>query len=223
MIESDLNKQGGLKVHKKQNTSEELTDRRKIKKAVGLIVSAVLLVAIAVGGTFAWLISKTDVLNNSFTVGTVSVEVDEELDGNTKKNVTIKNTGTADAYIRATVVFNWVNVNGDMLYGEPPYENIDYTVSYNTTDWIHGSDGYWYYKYKVSSQNSTNNLINTLTPTADKGPKGEYSTDSSDWASSLQFYLGVNIVGAGIQANPSSTVVSEWGVTVNSDGTLNVK
>ncbi len=223
MIESDLNKRGGVKVHKKQNNSEELTDRRKIKKAVGLIVSAVLLVAIAVGGTFAWLISKTDVLNNSFTVGTVSVEVDEELDGNTKKNVTIKNTGTADAYIRAAVVFNWVNVNGDMLYGEPPYENIDYTVSYNTTDWIHGSDGYWYYKYKVSSQNSTNNLINTLTPTADKGPKGEYSTDSSDWASSLQFYLGVNIVGAGIQANPSSTVESEWGVTVNSDGTLNVK
>lgn len=34
-------------------------------------------------------------LNNSFTVGTVSVEVDEELDGNTKKNVTIKNTGSS--------------------------------------------------------------------------------------------------------------------------------
>lgn len=190
------------------------------KKAVVLVASAVLLVVVAVGGTFAWLISKPDMLNNSFTVGTVSVEVDEELDGNTKKNVTIKNTGSSDAYIRATVVYNWVNANGDMLYGEPPYENIDYTVSYNTTDWIQGSDGYWYYKYKVASNASTKNLINTLTPTADKGPHGQYDTDSSEWAAALQFYLGVNIVGAGIQANPSTTVESEWGVTVNSDGTL---
>lgn len=134
--------------------------------------------------------------------------------------MTIKNTGSSDAYIRATVVFNWVNANGDMLYGEPPYENIDYTVSYNTTDWIQGSDGYWYYKYKVASNDSTKNLINTLTPTSDKGPHGDYNTDSSEWASALQFYLGVNIVGAGIQANPSTTVESEWGVTVNSDGTL---
>lgn len=190
------------------------------KKAVVLVASAVLLVVVAVGGTFAWLISKPGMLNNSFTVGTVSVEVDEELDGNTKKNVTIKNTGSSDAYIRATVVYNWVNANGDMLYGEPPYENIDYTVSYNTTDWIQGSDGYWYYKYKVASNASTKNLINTLKPTADKGPHGQYDTDSSEWASALQFYLGVNIVGAGIQANPSTTVESEWGVTVNSDGTL---
>ncbi len=192
------------------------------KKAVVLVASAVLLVVVAVGGTFAWLTSKPDILNNSFTVGTVSVEVDEELDGNTKKNVTIKNTGSSDAYIRATVVYNWVNVNGDMLYGEPPYENIDYTVSYNTTDWIQGSDGYWYYKYKVASEDSTKNLINTLTPTADKGPHGDYNTDSSEWASALQFYLGVNVVGAGIQANPVSTVESEWGVTVSSDGTLSV-
>ena len=190
------------------------------KKAVVLVASAVLLVVVAVGGTFAWLISKPGMLNNSFTVGTVSVEVDEELDGNTKKNVTIKNTGSSDAYIRATVVYNWVNANGDMLYGEPPYENIDYTVSYNTTDWIQGSDGYWYYKYKVASNASTKNLINTLKPTADKGPHGQYDTDSSEWASALQFYLGVNIVGAGIQANPSTTAESEWGVTVNSDGTL---
>ncbi len=198
------------------------TDRVKNlnKKAVVLVASAVLLVVVAVGGTFAWLTSKPDMLNNSFTVGTVSVEVDEELDGNTKKNVTIKNTGSSDAYICATVVFNWVNANGDMLYGEPPYENIDYTVSYNTTDWIQGSDGYWYYKYKVASNDSTKNLINTLTPTSDKGPHGDYNTDSSEWASALQFYLGVNIVGAGIQANPSTTVESEWGVTVNSDGTL---
>lgn len=190
------------------------------KKAVVLVASAVLLVVVAVGGTFAWLTSKPDMLNNSFTVGTVSVEVDEELDGNTKKNVTIKNTGSSDAYIRATVVYNWVNANGDMLYGEPPYENIDYSVSYNTTDWIQGSDGYWYYKYKVASNASTKNLINTLTPTADKGPHGQYDTDSSEWASALQFYLGVNIVGAGIQANPSTTAENEWGVTVNSDGTL---
>lgn len=190
------------------------------KKAVVLVASAVLLVVVAVGGTFAWLTSKPDMLNNSFTVGTVSVEVDEELDGNAKKNVTIKNTGSSDAYIRATVVYNWVNANGDMLYGEPPYENIDYSVSYNTTDWIQGSDGYWYYKYKVASNASTKNLINTLTPTADKGPHGQYDTDSSEWASALQFYLGVNIVGAGIQANPSTTAESEWGVTVNSDGTL---
>ncbi len=192
------------------------------KKAVVLVVSAVLLVIVAVGGTFAWLTSRSGEVANSFKVGKISIEVNEELDGNTKKNVTVENTGTARAYIRAVVVINWVNVNGDMLYGEPPYEDTDYTVDYNTTDWIHGSDGFWYYKYPVDPNASTKNLINSLTPTAERGPKGEYNTSNASWASGLQFYLGCEITASGIQSVPTSTVEEKWGVKINDDGTLSV-
>lgn len=49
----------------------------KFKKALALICCAVLLVCISVGATLAYLTSKTEVVQNTFTVGDVNIKLDE--------------------------------------------------------------------------------------------------------------------------------------------------
>ena len=50
----------------------------KIKRILLTMVAAMLLVAISVGGTLAWLQAETDVVTNTFTVGEgISIDLDE--------------------------------------------------------------------------------------------------------------------------------------------------
>ena len=49
----------------------------KLKKTLVLVCCAALLVCISVGATVAYLTSKTDVVNNTFTVGKVTITLDE--------------------------------------------------------------------------------------------------------------------------------------------------
>lgn len=49
----------------------------KLKKILALMCCAVLLVCISVGATVAYLTSTTKVVNNTFTVGSVSITLDE--------------------------------------------------------------------------------------------------------------------------------------------------
>ncbi len=49
----------------------------KTKKILALALAAVLLVAVSVGGTIAYLTAKTDEVKNTFTPSNVSIELDE--------------------------------------------------------------------------------------------------------------------------------------------------
>lgn len=49
----------------------------KLKKTLVLVCCAALLVCISVGATLAYLTSKTEVVNNTFTVGKVKIDLDE--------------------------------------------------------------------------------------------------------------------------------------------------
>lgn len=59
--------------------------KKRSSKSVALIMAAVLAVGGAVGGTVAWLISKTDTVVNTFTYGDIDLKLEETLtdeDGN---------------------------------------------------------------------------------------------------------------------------------------------
>lgn len=47
------------------------------KKTIALILSCVLVLGCAIGGTFAWLTAKTGPLVNTFTVGNVNIDLSE--------------------------------------------------------------------------------------------------------------------------------------------------
>lgn len=187
----------------------------KTKKPVALVAILVLLCC-TVAGTLAYLVTSTDPVTNTFTPASVSTEVNEDFDGITKRNVTIKNTGDIDAYIRAAVIVNWANDAGEI--SGTPVTNADYSITYNTGangDWFVGSDGYYYCKTSVKSEKQdakdcwTPVLIKSCTQKG-TAPEG--------------FHLQVTILADGIQSEPTSTVASVWtAIQVDTNGNLTAK
>lgn len=160
------------------------------------VVLAALLVLVLgiVGTTLAWLTDKTTDLTNTFEYAQVSCEVKEDFDYNTKSNVRVKNTGTTDAYIRATYVVTWQDDNGNV--SGQPVQNADYTINLNTADWTE-KDGYYYYKNVVPAGKLTSNLINSCKVKDGVTPPTGY-------------HLCVEILATAIQSQPVSAVNEAW-------------
>lgn len=134
----------------------------KTKTILALTLVALLLTC-AVGGTVAYLVTKTDAVTNTFTPGRVTCAVNENFTegSTTKKDVKIENTGNTDAWIRATVVGNWVK-DGKIV--APWKDNISYNIGDGKNQWKKGDDGYYYYNSIVSSKGLTENLFKSYSP-----------------------------------------------------------
>ena len=176
----------------------------KTKQPVALVALLVLLCC-TVAGTLAYLVDSTDPVTNTFTPASVTTQVEEEFNGTTKSDVRIKNTGNIDAYIRAAVIVNWADAQGNV--SGTPVKDSDYTIIYNESDWFQGSDGYWYYTKPVAPNDGlTDILIKSCAPAANMAPEG--------------YDLQVTILADGIQSVPADAVQQAWGVTVDSSGQL---
>ena len=166
------------------------------RKSVVAIVALVLLLVGAVGGTLAWMSAKTPAVTNTFEAGEVTTWVNEMFDGSAKKNVSIKNTGTIPAYIRAAVVINWADAQGNV--SGTPVTGDDYTLDLGSNKWKKiGS--YYYYKEAVNPNKSTDNLIDEIKVAANVTPPAGYD-------------LQVTILAEGIQAMPETAIQEAWGV-----------
>lgn len=180
------------------------------KNAAMLIPALALLLTLSVGGTVAFLVAKGNPVRNEFTPSAVSCQVVEgTFNGDTKADVAVQNTGDTEAYIRAAIVVTWKAAEGGNIYAVKPKENVDYTITLNDTDWVLGSDGFYYHKKPVAAGKETQVLIETCSPVGGKVPAG--------------YGLNVEIIGSAIQSVPDSVVTSVWssGVRgVTADGTL---
>lgn len=178
----------------------------KTKKPVALVAILVLLCC-AVAGTVAYLVTSTGPVTNTFTPASVTTQVEETFDGTTKSDVQIKNTGNIDAYIRAAVIVNWADENGNVYGGATPEARKDYNISYNESDWFQGSDGYWYYTKPVAPNDGlTDILIKSCAPAANMAPEG--------------YDLQVTILADGIQSVPADAVQQAWPAVQVSGGQL---
>ena len=121
-----------------------------------VLAMVVVMLACTIGGTVAYLTTKTADVVNTFTPAKVTCAVDETFSGEKKENVKIENTGNTDAWIRATVVGNWVK---DKKIVAAWTDNI----AYNMSDWAQGSDGYYYYNSTVSASGFTEKLFDPYT------------------------------------------------------------
>lgn len=193
----------------------------KTKKALALLISVLLVVGAAVGGTIAYMIDKSQKIDNVFTPSEVTTTVVENFDGEVKQNVQIKNTGDTTAWIRAAVVITWKDASGN-VYGEAPVAGTDYSITYKvdgTNDWVRGKDGFYYYTKPVKSVQeapsdcTTGVLITECKPLPDSEGK---STAPAGYS------LNVEIIGSAIQSVPSEVFNEQWassGLEVNDDGT----
>ena len=81
------------------------------------IISVVLILTLAVGGTIAFLSTKTDPVVNTFNPSQVTCSVVEDFDGKTKTNVNVENTGDIPAFIRVKLVAYRTNDAGQHIGG----------------------------------------------------------------------------------------------------------
>lgn len=171
--------------------------RTGLKQWVLLLLVPVLLIC-AVGGVYAYITAKTVDITNRFDPVEVTCRVEEQFDGEVKRDVRIRNTGDINGFIRAMVVVSWVNSNGKVL-AAAPVEGVDYTVEWGDGQWSKGSDGFWYHGAAVPPNGTTGYLIKTLSPTTT--PAG--------------YQLQVQIFATAIQADPPAAAEAAWGVDVS--------
>lgn len=169
---------------------------RKYKAGFAALAAALIL-GIAVGGTLAYIITRTDAVTNTFTPGEVSCEVNEDFNETTKSNVNVTNTGDTAAYIRVAVVANWCDADGNIV---EPWNSTSLPV---LGAWDLGTDGYYYYTSPVAAGGTTGNLFDSYTP----GMNGD-------------LHLEMNVIAQAIQSTPTSAVEAAWGVTVAGNGTI---
>lgn len=166
-------------------------------KRSGILLAAVIvLLAGAVGGTWAFLVAQSEPVQNNFTYAHVSCTIKEKFDGTTKSDVQIQNTGDIPAYIRARIVVTWKDVNGNVS-STVPVKDSDYTITFNETDWKQEGD-YWYCKTAVDAKDFTPVLITKCEKTGD-APDG--------------YDLSVEILADAIQSEPANAVKEAWGYT----------
>lgn len=170
-------------------------------RKAALILSLCLIFALAVGTTFALLKASTAPVENTFTAAKSGTDIVEELDGNQKKSIVVKNTGTAVSYVRVKLVMNWVDENGNVS-AEP----VNITPSI-TDNWFL-KDGIYYYKMPVAPDGKTENLLKADSPITEPADKPE------------GYHLEVTVLAESIQAAPSKAVTDSWGVGVDSNGYL---
>lgn len=173
-----------------------------------MVIATVLLLALAIGGTLAWLSTKDAPIQNTFLPTKVTCEVTESFDGSSgvKSNVNVKNTGTINAFIRVKLVTYRTNDQGQHIGGTASLP--EFTLGEN---WV-SYDGYYYYTLPVApGESPRTNLADSMTL------NGSY-TDTDGGKQSI------DVMAEAIQSVPEAAVKAAWGAgfSINADGSLNV-
>lgn len=123
----------------------------------------------------------------------VNLKIEDQVNETTKSNVTITNTGNTNAFIRAAIVGQWLDEEGNTVFGftdkvnnlylvESWYEDqfgdgdgsqgtfvglVEYTKNGQSgqggVNWVNGSDGYYYYTVAVEPGAQTSSLFESYT------------------------------------------------------------
>lgn len=163
-----------------------------------MVLSVVLLLGVAIGGTIAWLSTKTTPVTNTFTPAEVTCEVEEKFDKTTgvKNDVNVKNTGNIAVYIRVKLVTYRTNDTGQHIGG-----TADLPEFTRGEDWVkHGE--YYYYTLPVApGKEPAANLADRMTL--------EKSYKDADGGKQA-----LDVMAEAIQSEPEKAVADAWGVKI---------
>lgn len=181
-----------------ENHLQRKRGRGNSRKAGTLLLSLLLLAALAIGGTLAYLTADTTSLENTFKPSRVACEVTEEFNGTVKSEVNVKNTGDTDAYIRVKLVTYRVNEEGRHIGGTA--EIPGFTPG---KGWVQHDDGYYYYTSPVAPDQ---------TPAADLIDQIELTGSYPDADGGRQV---IEVMAEAIQSGPPEAVGESWGVSIS--------
>ena len=173
-----------------QGRHTKQTKKRTKKSLVIALVLALLLVA-AIGSTVAYLThSSENGLINSFSPSAITCSIEEAVSGGVKSSVKVKNTGETTAYIRAAVVANAVDKDGNII------GSADVSTNLCCSGWVQNGS-YYYFTKPVAPEESTGELLSSAIDLNGKQ---------------------VTILAEAIQAEPAEAAQSAWGVSPASLG-----
>lgn len=177
--------------------SDRCSKKRHSGFRVGaMLLATLLLTALVIGGTVAYLTDKSRSVTNTFEPSHVACEVTENFDGTTKTNVNVKNTGETNAYIRVKLVSYRVNAAGHHIGGEAKIPA--FALGEN---WVE-NNGYYYYTLPVKAgEVPAANLTDSITLT------GSYN--DADGGKQV-----IEVMAEAIQAGPEQAVGQAWGVSI---------
>lgn len=165
-------------------------------RLTAMVIATAVLLALAIGGTVAWLSTKDAPITNTFNPSHVSCSVTEEFDGKIKSNVNVTNTSDIDAYIRVKLVTYRTNDQGQHIGGTA--EIPAFTPG---TGWV-SYGGYYYYTKPVAPNGSPENaLISSITLT------GSYNDADGG-------HQAIDVMAEAIQSEPARAVGQAWGVSI---------
>ena len=170
-----------------------------------MVIATVLLLALAIGGTVAWLSTKDAPITNTFNPSKVACEVTEKFDGSTgvKSNVNVKNTGTINAFIRVKLVTYRTNDQGQHIGGTASLPA--FTLGAN---WVKYGDYYYYTLPVAPKEKPEADLISSITL--------ESYTDVDGG------HQAIDVMAEAIQSVPEDAVKAAWGAefSIGADGSL---
>lgn len=188
--------------HREEAAAPESEKTLRTGRVTAIVMATVLLLALAIGGTVAWLSTKDTPITNTFTPSKVACEVTEHFDGTVKSDVNVKNTGDINAFIRVKLVTYRTNGKGQHIGGTaelPEFKLSDNWVWY---------DGYYYYKLPVAAGGTpVTNLTDSMTL------KGNY--DDADGG-----HQAIDVMAEAIQSVPQDAVQAAWGLSIDTNGNL---
>lgn len=190
---------------------------RRNKKPAILIVSLVLLLIAAVGGTVAYLQAISGRVTNTFTPAEVEITVNETKTDTQKSNISFTNPKTDEAmpvYIRATLVIYWTDIFDVTNDGvENPTEQViaqptgaSVSIPSEPKDgWFKVGDIY-YYSQLVAPGSTTTEMLDAITVSLPDGATAQCHID---------------IHAEAIQAEPTAVVEAAWkDINVDANGNL---
>lgn len=167
----------------------------RVYRTAVLLIAVLLLITTAVGSTAAFLVTKTEPVEEAFAYAQVSCQVTDTMG--------VKNTGTAQAYIRASYAVNWLDGDENIAAAVPEDYSCDLAEN---PQWEKGGDGYFYYPDPVDPGDEAPSLLTC---------RVSYPVDP-------EYTLSVEVVAEAIQSTPAEAAEEAWGVRV-SDGVLTVQ
>lgn len=143
--------------------------KKFLKTHMKLCIAVLALMVVTVGGTLALMVMSSSPLVNQFTVASVDTQINETMSGQGGKQVSIKNNGPSDAYVRARIMVSGVEEGQVVIVPNEPTgtginENTVYLVMKNNETWQQAKgedeqDDFYYYLGVVKENQSTDNLL----------------------------------------------------------------
>ena len=138
--------------------------RKRNSKLFGVLLSLLLVAALCVGGTLAYLKASDSPVTNTFTLADIHTHIEEDKGGNEEsKKVSLTNpsTSTGPVWIRARVLVSSGTAKVIFVAAAPETkaENTIYVVI--GSGWTkNDTDGYYYYNNLVAVNGKTTPLVN---------------------------------------------------------------